>query len=89
MASEAASPEAGGVVTTYGLFAARIRAGEGFNRRTAFDNIPHSIGVLRGMFRFISMGDLPEPLAWCVDDLAEVLAVADTPGHPRWLLPKG
>ena len=65
---------------TYGLFAARIRAGEGFNRRAAFDNIPHTIGVLRDMFRFISLGDLPEPLAWCVDDLAEVLAVADGPG---------
>ncbi len=64
----------------YGLFAARIRAGEGFNRRAAFDNIPHTIGVLRDMFRFISLGDLPEPLAWCVDDLAEVLAVADGPG---------
>ena len=65
---------------TYGLFAARIRAGEGFNRRAAFDNIPHTIGVLRDMFRFISLGDLPEPLAWCVDDLAEVLAAADGPG---------
>ena len=65
---------------TYGLFAARIRAGEGFNRRAAFDNIPHTIGVLRDMFRFISLGDLSEPLAWCVDDLAEVLAVADGPG---------
>ena len=65
---------------TYGLFAARIRAGDGFNRRAAFDNIPHTIGVLRDMFRFISLGDLPEPLAWCVDDLAEVLAAADGPG---------
>ena len=65
---------------TYGLFAARIRSGDGFNRRAAFDNIPHTIGVLRDMFRFISLGDLPVPLAWCVDDLAEVLAVADGPG---------
>ena len=65
---------------TYGLFAARTRAGEGFNRRTAFDNIPHTIGLLRDLFRFISLGDLTEPLAWCVDDIAEVLAVADAPG---------
>ena len=65
---------------TYGLFAARTRAGEGFNRRAAFDNIPHTIGVLRDLFRFISLGDLPVPLAWCVDDIAEVLAVADAPG---------
>jgi hypothetical protein len=65
---------------TYGLFAARTRKGEGFNRRKAFDNIPHTIGVLRDMFRFISFGDLPEELLWCVDDIAEVLAVADAPG---------
>ena len=65
---------------TYGLFAARTRAGDGFNRRAAFDNIPHTIGILRDLFRFISLGDLPEPLAWCVDDIAEVLAVADAPG---------
>ncbi len=63
----------------YGLFAARTRAGEGFNRRVAFDNIPHTIGVLRDLFRFISLDDLPAPLAWCVDDLAEVLCVADVP----------
>jgi len=65
---------------TYGLFAARTRAQNGFNRRSAFDSIPHTIGVLRDLFRFISLGDLPEPLAWCVDDIAEVLAVADAPG---------
>ncbi len=65
---------------TYGLFAARTRAGDDFNRRAAFDNIPHTIGVLRDLFRFISLGDLPDSLAWCVDDLAEVLAVADAPG---------
>ncbi|MBP7275179.1 MAG: N-6 DNA methylase, partial [Kiritimatiellae bacterium] len=65
---------------TYGLFAARTRAGDGFSRRAAFDSIPHTIGVLRDLFRFISLGDLPEQLAWCVDDIAEVLAVADAPG---------
>ena len=65
---------------TYGLFAARTRSDDGFNRRIAFDNIPHTIGVLRDLFRFISLDDLPAPLAWCVDDIAEVLAVADAPG---------
>ncbi|MDD5556783.1 MAG: N-6 DNA methylase [bacterium] len=65
---------------TYGLFAARTRAGDGFSRRAAFDSIPHTIGVLRDLVRFISLGDLPEQLAWCVDDIAEVLAVADAPG---------
>ncbi len=61
----------------YGLFAARTRAGDGFSRRAAFDNIPHTVGVLRD--RFISLGELPIQLAWCVDDIAEVLAVADVP----------
>ena len=65
---------------TYGLFAARTRAGEDFNRRVAFDNIPPTIGVLRDLFRFISLDELPESLAWCVDDIAEVLSVADAPG---------
>ena len=65
---------------TYGLFAARTRAGNGFNRRAAFNNIPHTIGVLRDLFRYISHLDFPVPLAWCVDDIAEVLAVADAPG---------
>ena len=65
---------------TYGLFAARIRAVDDFNRGAAFENIPHTIGVLRDLFRYISLGELPEQLAWCVDDIAEVLAVADAPG---------
>lgn len=65
---------------TYGLFAARIRAGDDFNRLTAFNSIPPTIGVLRDLFRFLSLGDLPEQLAWCVDDVAEALAVADASG---------
>ncbi len=64
----------------YGLFAARTRANGIFSRRAAFDNIPHTIGVLRDLFRFLSLDDLPAPLAWCVDDITEVLAVADVPG---------
>lgn len=65
---------------TYGLFAARTRATNGFSRRAAFDHIPHTIGILRDLFRFISLGDLPEEMAWIVDDIAEVLAVADVSG---------
>ena len=62
----------------YGLFAARTRAENGFNRRLAFDYIPRTIGILRDVFRFISLGDLPQQMEWIVDDIAEVLAVADT-----------
>lgn len=65
---------------TYGLFAARVRTGEEFNRRAAFDAIPHTIGILRDLFRFVSLGDPPQALEWIVDDIAEVLAVADVHG---------
>lgn len=62
---------------TYGLFAARTRTDNGFNRRRAFDSIPRTIGVLRDLFRYTSLGDLPAELEWIVDDIAHVLAVAD------------
>jgi hypothetical protein len=62
---------------TYGLFAAKTRAGEKFSRRTAFDSIPHTIGVLRDLFRFISLGDLPAQLEWIIDDISSVLSAAE------------
>ena len=65
---------------TYGLFAARARSSNGFNRRMAFDKIPRTIGILRDLFRFISLEELPAQLEWTVDDIAEVLAMADAPG---------
>ncbi|MGC8839536.1 MAG: type ISP restriction/modification enzyme, partial [Anaerolineae bacterium] len=65
---------------TYGLFAARTRTANGFNRRNAFHAIPRTIGVLRDLFRYISLGDLPTELEWIVDDIAHVLAVADVSG---------
>ncbi len=64
----------------YGLFAARTRAGDDFSRRTAFQYIPRTIGVLRDVFQFISLGDPPPQLEWIVDDIAQVLAVADAGG---------
>ncbi len=65
---------------TYGLFAARVRAEREFNRQMAFNYIPHTIGVLRDLFRFISLGDPSNQLSWCVEDIAAVLAAADAPG---------
>lgn len=61
---------------TYGLFAARTRANGAFNRKLAYDLIPKTIGILREIFHFISF-DPPEQLQATVDDIAEVLAVAD------------
>ncbi|MCI0493413.1 N-6 DNA methylase, partial [candidate division KSB1 bacterium] len=62
---------------TYGLFAARTRSNNEFNRELAFKYIPHTIGILRDVFRFISMEDAPKSLGVIVDDIAEVLQVTD------------
>lgn len=62
---------------TYGLFAARMRAKNGFNRKLAYDNIPRTIGILRDVFRFVSLEDVPAQMEWIIDDIAEVLSVAD------------
>jgi len=62
---------------TYGLFAARTRSENGFNRKLAYDYIPETIGILRDVFHFISWGDLPQQMEWIVDDISEVLGVAD------------
>ena len=62
---------------TYGLFAARIRSQNEFNRKLAYDRIPHTIGILRDVFKFVSLEDLPQQMEWIVDDISEVLAVTD------------
>jgi len=40
---------------TYGLFAARTRTENSFNRKLAYDRIPRTIGILRDVFKFISL----------------------------------
>jgi predicted helicase len=62
---------------TYGLFAARTRSANGFNRKLAYDLIPKTIGILRNIFRFVSQSDLPPNMEVMVDDIAEVLNAAD------------
>ncbi len=62
---------------TYGLFAARLRAEKDFNRKLAYSYIPKSIGILRDVFKFISLEDLPQQMEIIIDDIAEVLNVAD------------
>jgi hypothetical protein len=63
---------------TYGLFAARSRSEKGFNRRLAYDNIPQTIGILRDVFQFVSLGSLPEQMEWIIDDISEILSETDT-----------
>jgi hypothetical protein len=61
----------------YGLFSARMRAGENFDRVHAYDSIPETIGILKDLFKFISFGDVPEQMKWIIDDIADLLSVAD------------
>jgi predicted helicase/L-rhamnose mutarotase len=62
---------------TYGLFAARTRADETITRKNAVQFIPSTIGILKDVFQFISYSDLPQNISWIVDDLSEILNVAD------------
>ncbi len=62
---------------TYGLFTARSRAETEFNRISAYNYIPHTIGILRDVFRYISSTDLPTSMEWIIDDIAEVLNKSD------------
>ncbi len=63
----------------YGMFAAKTRANpkEVFNRKNAVDNIPTTIGILSDIFEYISLGRLPQQMEVIIDDIAEVLNVAD------------
>jgi len=62
---------------TYGLFAARTRSENGFNRKLAYDNIPQTVGILRDVFQFVSLGSLPQQMEWIIDDISEILSVTD------------
>jgi len=62
---------------TYGLFAARTRSNGEFNRKLAYDYIPQTIGILRDVFQFVSLGSLPPQMEWIIDDISEILSVTD------------
>ncbi len=62
---------------TYGLFAARTRCEGDFNRELAFNYIPRTIGILREVFQFISLGNVPKQMEWTIDEIANILNVAD------------
>jgi len=63
----------------YGLFAARTRipASEAFSRRSAFDYIPHTVGILQELFRYISLEDPSDQMKIIIDDIASVLNASD------------
>ena len=63
----------------YGLFAARCsHTGGGFTREHAGSELPRTNPFLRKLFNSIAGADLDERISWVEDDLAELLARADT-----------
>jgi predicted helicase len=62
---------------TYGLFAARMRVQDGFDRGTAWQFIPESLPLLREIFYSFTGPHFPESLLWVVDDISQVLRKAD------------
>ena len=58
---------------TYGLFASRMNCKGKFSRQIAFSNVPRTIGILRDMFRYISLDVLPYSIELIVDEISDVL----------------
>lgn len=64
---------------TYGLFTAWLQyKGAGFNRLVAQAYVPQSLHVFHDTFSLISSLALPESINWIVDDIASILAHANT-----------
>lgn len=61
----------------YGLLVARSRASGRFDRDTVDRHIPPTNGILRQVFRYVSLATTPPEIAWIVDDIVEVLAATD------------
>ncbi|MCG2818327.1 MAG: DNA methyltransferase, partial [Actinomycetia bacterium] len=63
----------------YGLFAARVHAAPSkpFSREMAAYNLPKTNPFLRKLFAEIAGVDMPDSIAWAVDDVVELLKHAD------------
>jgi hypothetical protein len=63
----------------YGLFAARVHTppGKKFSREMAAYNLPKTNPFLRKLFAEIAGVDMPDSIAWAVDDIVELLKHAD------------
>lgn len=62
---------------TYGLFAARMKVQNGFERESAWKFIPESLPPLKEIFYSMTGHHFPESLIWIVDDISQVLEKAD------------
>lgn len=63
----------------YGLFAAKVHSGSGktFSREMAAFSLPKTNPFLRKLFSEIAGVDMPETIAWAVDDIVELLKHAE------------
>jgi predicted helicase len=62
---------------TYGLFTARNYTNGNFNRKMAYEFIPSTIGILRDIFHFISIKELPKQMEVIIDDISAILNATD------------
>jgi len=62
---------------TYGLFAARMKAQNGFRKDIAWQLIPESLPLLKEIFYSFTGPHFPESLSWVVEDISQVLEKAD------------
>ena len=62
---------------TYGLFAARTRTIGDLSRKNAIEYIPHTVGILRDVFKYISLETPSVQMEVIVDDIVSILNVAD------------
>lgn len=62
---------------TYGIFAARTRSDGEFHRELIYQNIPGTLGILKNIFRYISLEEPPKALAVQIEDIADILHNTD------------
>jgi len=62
---------------TYGLFAARMKVHDNFDKDIAWQFIPESLPLLREIFYSFTGPHFPESIRWVVDDIGQVLRKAD------------
>jgi len=62
---------------TYGLFAARMKVHDNFDKDIAWQFIPESLPLLREIFYSFTGPHFPESIRWVVNDITQVLRKAD------------
>lgn len=62
---------------TYGLFLAEINSKADIKEDTAYKFIPESIGILRELFKTIHIEDIPDSIAWILEEIINILNNTD------------